>query len=374
MAGTFGASIQAALMRAAIEQHWAGGQVVTTDAVLRALLACQADDVRKLLEVAGELGTPVSYGMRHSAQDGPPPAQDHPEVEATLREAGWHAGRLPRGTSGRIEWSDGVRGVLGRALGHAARGGVTRAAAAHLVLAMLTEPGCRAVRMFPATGDRIAGRLAADPLLAEDALPHPRPDDLIARAGRDRRRTWSAGLVRRMERIGRYNPLWVEVEWARRRNAVRLGHGIVTVAHTVVALVDIEERVRLYDVRLPARDAAANTAGARLAEAGATLEGLLGHARVAGDDAELADLAAVEERMRERRWNDPLWSREVVAAERRAEGIALDAHHPCTGTTHLLAALLETAPAQTSAALDAVGALGVPGLIAADLERIGAAW
>jgi hypothetical protein len=371
----FGTSIHHALRLAAFE----AGDGVATDHVLRQLVALRTDDVRRLLAWVPALAEPVAYGSAASADDGPPPAGSTAavafEVEATLHELAWSATRFrPRAVDRLPGATDGLRAALSRTLELAGAHGATRAAAAHFVMAALAGPAHRAVRVYPEARAGIVARLTGDRLLTEDGPGHPRPSDLITRAERDRRRRWGWRLARRIERIGRYQPLWTEIEQTRCRYAVRLQHGTITIAHTVLALIDVEERLTAYDVRLPDRDLRPSTAGRRLIEAGATIDAAVAHARAAGDDVELADPATIRSRLDGRRWNDPLWSRTVVDAEQQAEAIALAAHHPSTGTTHLLAGMLAAAADETGAVLAALGAAGLEDRISLDLQRIPRAW
>ena len=321
-----GASIHDALHSAAFIGRAVDGWVVTTDTVLRHLVARRTDEIRRLVAVVPGLAEPTPYRSRLSLPDGAPLEQVPFEVEAALREVAWRATRTRRRASARpTVWSDGLRAALSRTLDVAATAQVTRAGAAHFLLAVLSDPAHRAVRVFPSAQPQVLAGLPGSRLLAENDERHPRPTELIARASEGRSRR----LKRPLERFFRLSPLWWEVQWARQRNTVRLDHTIMTIAHTVIA---------------------------------------------AGDDAELAGQESVHERLGNRRWNDPLWSWAVIDAEERAEAIALAARHPNAGTTHLLAGMLAAAPDEINALFDAVGAHGVAERIQEDLDRIPPAW
>lgn len=301
-----------------------------------------------MLVYAPLLASPVSYSFTTGAacEDGrlpPRPGLDHSaEVEATLREVGWRAARIRSQALEPPAWTAGVRVALHEALAQAHDLGMARVNASQLILAAFDDPNNRVRRLYPNDPARITARLRGNPILADEGPVYPDPDFLTFHLGsRPRlRRQWARRAMRHATRLTRQGLLTVEVQVAQRRHAVRMRHRVITAAHLLLALLDIENQLAVNGLVLPADLAARNTAAQRLLHCGLTYDRVHAYAIHAGDDVELADPATIVDRLSSARPGDPLWGATVAAAERGSVELARAHDHPDAGTTHLLAALL----------------------------------
>jgi hypothetical protein len=380
---TFGASAYRAVAGAAWQAHRGSWNIIGTDQVVRALLhRPRRPDAEELVDEVHTLEWPVSYGYRPSlAGDGQQPVRSYPdyssEVEATLREVTWGTVRFDRRpTDEELSWTNGLRVVLHEALVEAHSAGVARTHAAHLIYCALADEANGAVRLFPESYPYIVKKIRQSPLLAKNGEPYPNMDELASQLRPNpphpRRRRLARWAYARVVRLVRLGMLLSDVENGQRRQAVRLGHHTITVAHVLLALIDTDDRLAAFDLRLPADLAARNTAARRLLQCGLTFDHIHLYASRTGDDVELEDPETLIGRLENTRWGDPLWSRTVTAAYKAATDIALAHRHPDAGTTHLLAGLLAEARSELT---DLVGDLAeLDSLIADDLAHIEQAW
>ena len=175
-------------------------------------------------------------------------------------------------------------------------------------------------------------------------------------------------------RLSRADIVSLEVLKEQQRQAVRMGHQTITIWHMLLAILDVERRMRAFNLRLPDALAIRNTGGRRLLECGFTFEQISRYAVWAGDNVELAASEVLMKRVVNGGWGDPLWSRAVVAVEDAAGELALTYRHPDCGTTHLLAALLAEAKDEITSFLPESDVAALGSRVREDLSGIGPAW
>jgi ATP-dependent Clp protease ATP-binding subunit ClpA len=382
----FGASAYEALSGAAWHAHRAGSNIVGTDDLIRYLLAVRTPDVRRVLGQIPELTRPVSYLSRSSvAGDGEQPPRPRPdcssEVEATLRELTWRTVRLDRlPGANRPYWTNGLRVVLHEALAQAHSAGLAYTNATHLIFSALSDPANRAVRLFPHSYQQITAQLHESPMLEQDGTPYPDMDYVAGHLRPDstqrRRRRLARWVLGRLARLSRRGLLLAEVEREQRRQAVRMAHNTITVGHMLLAIINVDQRIAAFSLRLPDALAARNTAARRLHRCGLTFDRVHAYAVRMGDNVELAAPESLISRLDNSRWGDPLWSRAVAAGQGAATDIALTYRHPDAGTTHLLAGLLIQARSELTQLFADFGAdpAELDSQIQHDLATIEPAW
>lgn len=304
-----------------------------------------------LIRIAAGQATPSQDQPGELRDSGPGP--DSAEVRAALREARWRAGRLAAGRFTPIspadvrewgdqpQWTPAVPEVLAGAVAAAREHGRAFAGLTDLLLGTLRAGDCAGARyLHPDDRDRvaaIAGLERGD--RSRPAAPLPGLGEVVAAGG-----TGSRGPAGRvigrflagMSRLGRLDPLLVAAHGDLKRQAARLGHGVVGPAHAVLALLAVETAA----ASLATTATRHSQGGPLLLAAGADLGRLhlVVEARQAAPVPSAAMLAAQAPEMRT---GDPFLGDEVVAAERRAAALSLDHRHARAGTTHYLVALLE---------------------------------
>lgn len=312
-----------------------------------------------------------------AAEPPPGPATDAgPEVRAVLRETEWTARRSPGmpPDASRPAWTDAVGAVLTGALAAARAGGTPFAGPAHLMLGMLHVPGCDATRyLFPYEDSRAAAveRLRGEPALRRTDRPHPDVDDIRRamwpRSGSvaDRLGGW---FLARASRLARAGPLFLRTEAEARRQAVRLGHGVVGPAHVLIALLALDATVDAAGIPVPARHSSRNRGASVLRAYGVVAADLRDLTARRGEPA--GPLAAPPHP------GGPWDGAEAAAAVRRAGEISLAHRHPDTGTGHLLLALLEDDAGDAAAVLRELGVdpAAVRDRVERDLRAAPAAW
>lgn len=258
-----------------------------------------------------------------------------------------------------------VHDAIARAARQDADDEIQRAEPRHLVLAMLALHDSLAARLLKqwewvsqqelqtALGDanHRAGASPADWaivfLIYMGVLPaaHPR-----RRRGPGQVPVWLLGtfLRRRYRQHGaRYgHPILFRIESEAPTKAAQAGHGTVTAAHVLIALIDLHEQLASADTTLADEVARWNQAGVILASHGVRLRPA---ARAAArlesvpSDAEhdLTDLPTRGWATPQASVGAPTQGRTALAALRHASLTAYRLGHPYAGTTHLLAALLE---------------------------------
>ncbi len=198
-----------------------------------------------------------------------------PEVQAILRGIEWPVRRMAGRWSPvkrsdvdrwdiRPLWAAGVRAMLAGALGGARDTGVPFAGLTHLMLAMLRLPDCEGTRyVFPYEYARVAAveRLSKEPDLRRPDLPHPDLDDQRL-AMWPRSRPLLDRLARRflarVSRLARIGPLLNAVETEARRQAVRVGDGVVGPAHTLLAMLAVDATLTAARIPVPAHHSSRN--------------------------------------------------------------------------------------------------------------------
>ncbi|GAB3800865.1 Clp protease N-terminal domain-containing protein [Micromonospora zhanjiangensis] len=288
------------------------------------------------------------------------------EIDAALREARWRVIRthhqplrLLLGSSragrelGRPDWAPGVRAALAATLLRAYTAAVPVANALHLMLGLVDDPSNRAVAQLGRQGIdlvRLRDQLDADPnlnrsgaerepVVFESALDDGRSSSI------DRRKRWRREAGRWLLRVSRQGPLYEPIVAEQRRQAVRLDDPTVTVQHTVLAVLWVDEQLRAMGRHLLPEYQAANAGARILVELGVRAVAVLADATVIRP-VELADPAILVEALESARPGDPLLSAATAKAFARADEIALERRHPGSGTTHLLYALVEQPDAE----------------------------
>nr|WP_221376401.1 Clp protease N-terminal domain-containing protein [Actinoplanes polyasparticus] len=285
----------------------------------------------------------------------PSPGPFHPAVPDILREVEWRARRLPW-AAGRPDWTPAVRVVITGALETAQ---VPFAGPPHLMRAMLDLPHCAGTSfVFPYEKGRAEARLTVGPALRRSDEPHPDLDHvrLMVSPGR---RPLRGKLLMRMLRLARVSPLLTETVTEARRQAVRLGHDVIGPGHLMLALLTFDDI--LTAAGTPISDA--HNCGAFLLRAhGIGTTDLRYGLPLRDPTAE--ELAGQLERLKP---GDPFDETAGILA--RADEISLAHHHPDTGTSHLLLALLDS-----EAAPLAGDATALRERVAEDLRMVPAAW
>lgn len=378
---TFGADVFAALRRATLMTRWKHSNTVGTDDVIRDILELRSTKVKELVSRIPELCT--ANPVASATSDGTASPESHPdhsiEVAETSRELAWHTTRYRRRSSTpRPEWTDGLLTTLHETLTKARSAGVTRANSGHLILAALSNPTNRAATLFPDSRQEIVRRLRKDPVLRQDGRPYPSLADIESYLRPQPARKWGTRLLQWYGepsiRLGRADIVSLEVLKEQQRQAVRMGHQTITIWHMLLAILDVERRMRAFNLRLPDALAIRNTGGRRLLECGFTFEQISRYAVWAGDNVELAASEVLMKRVVNGGWGDPLWSRAVVAVEDAAGELALTYRHPDCGTTHLLAALLAEAKDEITSFLPESDVAALGSRVREDLSGIGPAW
>jgi hypothetical protein len=315
-----------------------------------------------------------------------------PEVQAILREVEWRTRRMasrwsPAKRSGverrdtRPEWTHGVCAMLAGALMTARDNVMPFASLTHLMFGMLRLPDCDATRhVFPYEYARVAAveRLSKEPDLRRPDQPHPdlheerlamwpRSGSLLDRlAGR---------FLARVSRLARIGPLFNAVEVEARRQAVRLGHDVVGLAHILLAMLTLDATLGAARIPVPASHSSRNRGAAVLRAYGV-------------DPARLRELAAcrggpeeppaevLTKQLDRLRPGDPFDGAEGVAVVERAKEISLAYRHPDTGTSHLLLALIEDDAGEAAAILRDLGIdpAAVRERVEQDLRAASAEW
>ncbi|MGX7676893.1 Clp protease N-terminal domain-containing protein [Plantactinospora sp. DSM 117369] len=297
------------------------------------------------------------------------------EIDGTLRETQW---LVRRGTLSPIpallarisrtpalrsepEWTPGVRNALADALLRAYPARLSSTNALHLMLGLTADPAHRAIqaigrqRLDVATLRR---EILAHPHLDQDGANHRHNtafESLFASRGQTPlwvRFKW--GVIRKMARVSRLGPLRIPLEGEARRQAVRLGQGIVTASHMMLSMLRTDDRLRLTGLRLRPADQQANSGARVLRLCGVSALAVFADAVQQGVTEE-ADPDLSIETLRRSRSADPPMGTTMGTAYRRAEEMALGMGHPYAGTLHLLSALVD-GNADVGALLRRVGA------------------
>ncbi|MFC3505496.1 Clp protease N-terminal domain-containing protein [Micromonospora krabiensis] len=301
-----------------------------------------------------------------------------PEARAVLREVEWQVHRRASrkgptaGTRDRPTWTPGVHTTVTGALRVAHDAGVPFANLSHLVLGMLHQPACDGTRhRYPheyARQDAV-DRLRGEPDLRRSDEPHPDldPETLILQRGSGPLADRVAGRVyARMSRLSRLGPLFTSVEREARRQAVRFDHQVIGPAHVLLAMLTHDAALDAAGIRVPADHYGRNRAAHLLRARGVEAEPLrLVVASLDGADEPPADVLAGQ--LRDLRPGDPYVGAEVAVAMTRAMDVSLAHRHADTGTSHLLAALLEDGAGGAATVLRRLGV--DPGTVAGAVEQ-----
>jgi hypothetical protein len=158
---------------------------------------------------------------------------------------------------------------------------------------------------------------------------------------------WVSRVLGRFREQATGGPIFVMLEQEARRQAVRLGHDVVQSSTVLLAILGLDEQMRLTDCHFTGRYWRTNDGAARLAARGLTLEAarraaepivLERAAPPSGDPARPMFGAGTPA--------DPVWTREAIALLTEAGRVARRNGAKAYGTTHIVAALAETpAPA-----------------------------
>ncbi|RKT88946.1 Clp amino terminal domain-containing protein, pathogenicity island component [Saccharopolyspora antimicrobica] len=193
-------------------------------------------------------------------------------VTGLLREAEWAARQkdsdVPPPTGA-------LRAALRQALLYADEHGTPRANTAHLLMGLLHSPQNRAheaLRECRVDRSDVLARLQVHPSAREPGEP-PRTD--TARTLRKmglltgRRGQLSVRLVAKL--FGNGAPVFMVLRPEARRQAIRLGHGEVTTAHLLLAVLALDEQLTAAGERFSPELAGSSTAAERLRTRGVTL-------------------------------------------------------------------------------------------------------
>jgi hypothetical protein len=315
-----------------------------------------------------------------------------PEVLATFREIEWRvrrmAGRLSPVKESDVHqwdrrpgWTAATRGMLAGTLVAARDNGIPFAGLTHLMFAMLRTPDCDGTRyLFPYESTRVAAveRLAKEPNLRRPDQPHPDLDELRTTMWL-RSRPLLGRLAGRvfagMSRLTRIGPLLHVVEPEARRQAVRLGHGVVGPRHTLLAILAVDTALDVTRIPVPARHSSRNRAAFVLRAHGVDA-GPLRQQAALHDPPEDPPAELLTQQLAHLRAGDPFESAETVAAATRAMELSLAYRHPDTGTGHLLLALIENDTGEAAAVLRDlnVDPAAVRERVEKDLRPAPAAW
>ncbi|WP_250036132.1 Clp protease N-terminal domain-containing protein [Paractinoplanes maris] len=361
MESSLGARAVRVLEQAYVTAARRNGETVTT---LDVLAWVAAHDNRIF---PGATWTDLKYlatkptGIRDAPE--PAPGPFHADVPAILREVEWRAHRLPRmSLPASPDWTPAVRFVLTGALNSAR---VPFVGLPNLALEMLRLPDCSGTKaLFPYEYARAAAveRLATDPALRYPDKPHPTVDDVRVMVTTGRRPLLDR-LFLRMSRFARVSPLLTETTLEARRQAVRLGHGVISPEHLLLALLTLDDVLAAAGIAIPP----GHNQGAALLRAHGLAAADLTYGislRPAPAEPPAEDLTAQLDRLRP---GDPFDATASVQAQ--AMEISLTRHHPDTGTSHLLLALLDTSAAGLVTDPDALRSQATR-----DLDAVPAAW
>jgi hypothetical protein len=158
---------------------------------------------------------------------------------------------------------------------------------------------------------------------------------------------WVPRLLGRFLEKSVGGPVFTMLEEEARRQAVRLGHDVVQSSTVLLAILGLDDQMRLTDCHFTGRYWRSNDGAARLAARGLTLESagraaepivLEQAAPPSGDPSRMLFAMGGPA--------DPVWSREAIALLEEAGRVARRNGLKAYGTTHIVAALAETpAPA-----------------------------
>jgi hypothetical protein len=165
---------------------------------------------------------------------------------------------------------------------------------------------------------------------------------------------WMTRLLGRFMEKAAGGPVFVMIEEEARRQAVRLGHDVVQSSTVLLAILGLDEQMRLTDYRFTGRYRRANDGAARLTARGVTIEA----ARRAAEPIVLeraAERSTDESRLLFATDDpaDPVWTGEAIVLMEEAGRIARREGAKAYGTAHIVAALAE-APAPAAQRLLAV--------------------
>ncbi|MEU1967537.1 Clp protease N-terminal domain-containing protein [Micromonospora sediminicola] len=311
------------------------------------------------------------------------------EVRAALREVEWSVHRRPdrRGRADppapqdRPTWTNGARVALTGALRAARDGQTPFANLSHLVLGILELPTCDGTRyVFPYEHARTEAvdRLRTDPAMRRADDPHPDLDveRLAVSPGAGSLGARLAGrLFARMSRLSRLGPVLAGVDVEARRQAVRLGHGVIGPPHMLLALLTHDDTLAAARIPLTAEHASRNRGAAVLRAHGVDADRLRDLASRRGAPEE-PPAEALTEQLGSLRPGDPFTGTDVTAAMARAMEMSLAHRHPDTGTSHLLLALVEDDAGEAAAILRELGVdpESVRARVEQDLRTAPTAW
>ncbi|MDA3642595.1 hypothetical protein LZ318_39270 [Saccharopolyspora indica] len=265
-------------------------------------------------------------------------------VTGLLREAAWAA----RQTDSDVPPPTGaLRAALRQALLYADEHGTPRANTTHLLMGLLHTPDNRAheaLRERRVDRSDVLARLRVHPSAGEPGEP---PHTDTARTLRKmglldgQRGQMSVRLVAKL--FGNGAPVFMALRMEARRQAVRLGHGEMTTAHLLLAVLALDEQLTTAGQRFSPELAGSNTAAERLRARGLTLHAAADAARNLFPEAENHPYA-------EKFPENPALEKVLTKARWRAGEDRVPA-----GTDHLLAELLAEPDGPVTALLSGIG-------------------
>lgn len=319
----------AAVLRATCHHAMVDGHGVVTTALAR-VAAARTDPVWAM-PVLGRAVAVSRYDLdRRPRPPGVPLVDPAFPYAPELREAHWRAHREP-GRRIVLEpapvWSPAICTALQRAESVAVGRWLGMP---ELLFGLLDDPDCG-----PAWQRLHAGGFRADTVPYAPYFAHAEPLGAI-----ETRTTAALSWVPRLP--GR--PVFAMLAEEARRQAVRLGHDVVQSSTVLLAILALDDQMRLTDCHFSRRYWRTNDGAARLAARGLTLTAAQRAAaplvlekpgEPSGDALFTTDNPA-----------DPAWSAEAVALIEEATRIARSEKTRAYGTTHVVAALpLVPAPA-----------------------------
>jgi hypothetical protein len=292
------------------------------------------------------------------------------EIDGTLREVAWRAqhqfgGRGKTGQSPKPRWTRAVRGALEHALASATARDVRYAGTVHLLTGLLADESGRAhvlLRSANVDPDAVINRLRADTATEPSVEPYapliPSLEFTGCLTTKESAvlRVLQAPLRRRFARRSQYRSAVLGcLEEEMMRQAVRSGARIVSPVHALLAIVSLDSQLAVTARKLRPRSASFNRGGEVLDHMGISPTQLWN--ALESEAAAPARTEPVADTSR-RFWKmtSPAWNAEISRQLDRSVEIAFELGHPETGTSHLLAALLEQ---DTAAAAQLLSRCGV---------------
>jgi hypothetical protein len=291
------------------------------------------------------------------------------EVRGGLRLARWLAqrSRPVRRFASNPAHTDVLEHALHDQMVDAEARGVEHIHRGHLLRALVTPPAGGCAHLLESLGINrivIVDEVERNGQLDSDGRPRtPRLNVLRKKGVLPRPGSWLIRSI--LMRSGRQtgiltgfgHPFMLAFQGELMTQAVRCGDDRVTTAHALLAIIRLAYELELEAAALPDEVAAVSTASCILSAHGVTYTRTADAIRVASHlEPELA-AREVTRRIGSGLWTlmDPAWGATAVASFDAARTLTIEIGNACTGTTHLLAAILEPPDTAASVVLRSLG-------------------